>query len=197
MNNNCVFIPPFVIGGGVAGATGPTGQTGPTGATGPGVGTTGATGEAGVTGATGATGPTGATGVGLAAFGYVYELATELDGTVVGGADVLFSSNGPLINETHSEADPGVIVALAGNYQIDYSVSITVGIGSVIAIAVNGTVDIGTPITALAATGQVIGQATLTLAAGDVIMLRNDSVTPFTLVNTPNVGAQLTINKLD
>ena len=61
----------------------------------------------------------------------------------------------------------------------------------------NGTVDPSTRIVALNATDQVIGQAILTLAAGDVITLNNPSVTAFTLVTTPEVGAQLTIDKLD
>ena len=78
--NDCGFvIPPFVIGGvtgatgstgptgatGVTGPTGPTGATGTTGATGvtgPGTGATGATGDTGATGATGVTGATGDTG---------------------------------------------------------------------------------------------------------------------------------------
>ena len=104
---------------------------------------------------------------------------------------------GPLVNETHTPGTAPVTVILAGNYQIDYSVSITAGVGSEIAIAVNGTVDASTPITALATAGQVTGQAILTLAAGDSITLRNDSATPFTLTASPEVGAQLTIDKLD
>ncbi|KJR45334.1 Flagellar hook-length control protein FliK [Desulfosporosinus sp. I2] len=132
----------------------------------------------------------------MAAFGYVYTLDAVAQ-VVAGGADVLFSSNGPLVNEVHIAGTAPVTVALAGNYQIDYSVSITAGVGSEIAIAVNGVVDPSTPITALVATGQVPGQAILTLAAGDVITLRNSSAVPFTLTTAPEVGAQLTIDKLD
>ena len=180
---------------GATGATGATGADGATGATGA-TGVAGATGATGATGADGATGATGATGAGLAAFGYVYTLDAVAQ-VVAGGADVIFSSNGPLVNETHTAGTAPVTVALAGNYQIDYSVSITAGVGSEIAIAVNGVVDASTPITALVTAGQVTGQAILTLAAGDVITLRNDSATPFTLTTTPEVGAQLTIDKLD
>ncbi|WP_242966691.1 hypothetical protein [Desulfosporosinus sp. FKA] len=129
----------------------------------------------------------------MPAFGYVYELATLADATVVGGADVPFSNNGPLSNITHTASATTVVVANTGNYQIDYSVSITAGVGSSIAITVNGTVDASTPISALIATGQVSGQAILLLNAGDVLTLRNNSATPLTMELAPSVGAQMTV----
>ncbi|NYC52740.1 hypothetical protein DE171_005277 [Clostridium beijerinckii] len=143
------------------------------------------------------TGPTGATGAGLAADGYVYELATIADSTVVGGADVPFSNNGPLSGITHTPGTTTITVASAGTYEINYGVSITAGVGAQIAIAVNGTVDASTPITALVATGELFGSAILTLAAGDVITLRNNSATPLVMTLAPGVGSQLTIKKLD
>jgi hypothetical protein len=102
-----------------------------------------------------------------------------------------------LLNETHIAGTALVTVLFAGNYQIDYTVSITAGILSEIAIAVNGVVAPSTLITALVATGQVTGQAILTLAAGDVITLRNASGVTLTLTIAPEVGAQMTIDKLD
>ncbi|MZK58166.1 collagen-like protein, partial [Clostridium beijerinckii] len=190
---------------GVTGPTGDTGATGPagdTGATGP-AGDTGATGPAGDTGVTGpigdtgATGPIGPTGAGLAADGYVYELATILAATVAAGADIPFSNNGPLSNITHVPGTTTVIVPIAGVYEVNYSASITAVVGAQIAIAVNGTVDASTPISALVATGELSGNAILTLAAGDVITLRNNSALALTLALAPSVGAQLTLKKLD
>ncbi|OPJ55355.1 DNRLRE domain-containing protein [Clostridium chromiireducens] len=181
---------------GVTGPTGDTGVTGPTGDT----GVTGPTGDIGVTGPTGdtgVTGPTGDTGAGLAADGYVYELATIADSTVVGGADVPFSNNGPLSGIIHTPSSTVVTVVSAGVYEINYGISITAGVGSQIAIAVNGTVDPSTPITALVATGELFGSAILTLAAGDVITLRNNSATPLVMTLAPGVGSQMTIKKLD
>ena len=90
-----------------------------------------------------------------------------------------------------------ITVTSAGTYEINYGISITSGVGSQIAIAVNGTVDASTPITALTATGELFGSAILTLAAGDVITLRNNSATPLTMTLAPGVGSQLTIKKLD
>jgi hypothetical protein len=184
---------------GVTGATGATGETGATGATGE-TGATGATGETGATGATGATGETGATGAtgaGIGEFGYTYELATIADATVVGGADIPFSNNGPLVGTTHTAGTTTVTVATAGTYKIDYEVNITAGIGAQIAIAVNGVVDASTPVSALVATGQLSGTAILDLAAGDVITLRNNSLVALTVTLAPAVGAQLNVLRLD
>ncbi len=130
-------------------------------------------------------------------FGYVYELATIADATIAGGADVVFSNRGPVNGITHTAGTISVAVTSAGVYEIDYSVNITAGVGSAIAIAINGTVDASTPKSALVATGEVSGKAMVALAAGDVITLRNDSATPFTLSLAPGVGAQLTITKVD
>jgi hypothetical protein len=192
---------------GSVGATGPTGPSGSIGATGPtgsagsdgATGTTGPTGSIGATGPTGSTGPTGATGVtgatgaGVSVFGYTYELATVIDATVVGGADVPFSNNGPLSGVTHTASTTTITVPSTGTYSISYSVEITAGVGAALAIAVNGTVDASTTVSMLVATGEVSGDAMLTLAAGDVITLRNNSATPFTLTLAPNVGAQLNL----
>ena len=88
-------------------------------------------------------------------------------------------------------------MATAGVYEVNYGISITAGIGSQIAIAVNGTVDPSTPISALVATGELSGNAILTLAAGDVITLRNNSAVVLALTLAPSVGAQLILKKLD
>lgn len=134
---------------------------------------------------------------GLSAFGYVYQLATIADETVVGGADVPFSSNGPLTSISHTAGTTTITVFTGGTFKIDYSVNITSGIGSAIAVAINGSVDPSTSKSSLAAAGLVSGTAILTLAAGDVITLRNNSAVPFTTDLAPGVGAQFTVIKLD
>ncbi len=133
----------------------------------------------------------------MAADGFAFELATLADATVVGGGDVPFSNNGPLNGITHTPGTTTITVSSAGVYEINYGISITAGVGSQIAIAVNGTVNASTPISALVATGSLFGVAILTLAAGDVITLRNNSAVALTLTLAPGVGAQLTIKKLD
>lgn len=136
-------------------------------------------------------------GSGLSAFGYVYELATIADATVVGGADVPFSNNGPLYGISHTAGTTTFTVPATGSYKVDYLVSITSGIGSAIAVAVNGTVDASTNITCNVATGHITGTAMLNLAAGDVLTLRNNSATPLTINLAPGIGAQFTVTKLD
>lgn len=177
---------------GNTGAVGETGPTGATGETGP-TGITGATGATGETGATGPTGPTGPTGAGIAAYGYVYELATAGTATVAGGADVPFSDNGPLAGITHSAGTTTVTAAAAGTYRIDYGINITSGANSAIAIAVNGVVNASTNVSMLEAAGKASGTAILNLAAGDVVTLRNNSAIAFTMDLSPGVGAQLSI----
>ncbi|MGG0258280.1 BclA C-terminal domain-containing protein, partial [Bacillus mycoides] len=184
---------------GATGVTGPTGDTGATGVTGPtgDTGATGVTGPTGDTGATGVTGPTGATG-GTGAFpiGYVYQLATIADATVVGGADIPFSNNGPLNGITHTAGTTTVTVPAAGVYEIEFIVNITAGIGSQIGIAVNGTVDASTVYPVLVATGGISGQAQLSLSAGDVLTLRNNSAVPLTMSLAPSIGASMIVNQL-
>ncbi|MDD2303694.1 MAG: hypothetical protein PHP53_03290 [Prolixibacteraceae bacterium] len=136
-------------------------------------------------------------GSGLSAFGYVFQLATIADATVVGGADVPFSNNGPLYGINHTAGTTTFTVPATGSYKVDYLVSVTSGIGSAIAVAVNGTVDASTNITCLVATGHITGTAMLNLAAGDVLTLRNNSATPLVINLAPGVGAQFTVTKLD
>lgn len=132
-----------------------------------------------------------------AAFAYVYLLANINDATVNGGADVPFTNNGPLVNIIHPEGSTGITVTTEGTYLIDYTISITSGMGSVIAIVVNGVVDGSTVTEVLVGTGQVTGQAILPLVANEVVSLRNNSMVPFTLNMAPGIGAQLSITRLD
>ncbi|PGW29875.1 BclA C-terminal domain-containing protein, partial [Bacillus thuringiensis] len=152
------------------------------------------TGSTGGTGPTGATGPTGPTGAFPA--GYVYQLATIADATVVGGADIPFSNNGPLSGITHTAGATTVTVPTTGVYEIEFIINITAGVGSQIGIAVNGTVDSSTVYPVLVATGEISGQTQLLMTAGDVITLRNNSAVPLTMSLAPAIGASMTINQL-
>lgn len=139
----------------------------------------------------------GAVSGGITTYGYAYQLATIADSTVVGGADVPFSNNGPAGSVAHLPGMTMVTVASSGVYEVDYSISITAGVGSQIGIAVNGSVDPSTPVTALVATGLISGKALLTLAAGDVVTMRNNSAVPLVMTLAPGVGAQLRLVKLN
>jgi BclA C-terminal domain len=178
------------------GPLGPAGPEGPQGIPGP-PGPPGLQGLQGLQGPPGPPGPAGSGGTGLSAFGYSYHVATIANATVVGGADVPFSNNGPLSGVSHTAGTTTLTVPTTGVYRVSYVVNITAGIGSAPALAVNGTVDSSTAISALVATGNISGTALLQLAAGDVLTLRNNSAVPMTLLLAPGVGAQLTIEKLN
>ena len=60
-----------------------------------------------------------------------------------------------------------------------------------------GSVDFSTMVSFVNATSTFGGVALMTLAAGDVVTLRNNSATPFTMMLAPAVGAQLTIEKVN
>ncbi len=129
-------------------------------------------------------------------FGYVYQLATIADATVGGGADVPFSNNGPFIGVTHTARQTGITVPSTGLYKIDYSISITAGSGTEVAIAIDGFVDASTSVPCLVATGNVSGTVMVVLGAGNVITLRNNSAIALTMALAPSVGAQLSILKV-
>lgn len=126
----------------------------------------------------------------------MYQLATIASATVVGGSDIALSNNGPLTGVTHSAGSSTITVPTAGVYKIDYSVSITAGIGAAVAVAVNGSVDASSSIPLLIATGNVSNSLLLTLAAGDVLTLRNNSAVALTLALAPSVSASVTVLQL-
>lgn len=124
----------------------------------------------------------------IASYGYLYNL---LAAPIPGGSNVPVPFIGP--NSGVTPGAYGFTVSTAGVYKIDYGVNITAGVGSAIAVAVNNTVDISTQVNLLVDTGQVSGSAMLSLVAGDVITLRNNSAVSITLDAAPGVGAQLNI----
>ena len=135
-------------------------------------------------------------GGGISSYGYCYDMFPGGQ-VVAGGADVILSFNGPLNGITHTGGTTPVTVPNAGTYKVEYSVSITAGIGAQMAIAVNGTVDLSTALDILVATGNVSGTALLTLAGGDVLTIRNNGAVPFTTTSSPGVGVQLTVTQLN
>jgi len=125
--------------------------------------------------------------------------STSLTGATVvaGGDDVIFTSSGNLGSGiAHTAGTASFTVGSAGRYRVTATTSITAGVGAAMAIAVNGTVDASTNVDILVAVGQTATDAILTLAAGDVLTLRNNSATPFTLDAAPGVGATMLIQRL-
>ncbi|MDY3561942.1 DUF4214 domain-containing protein [Gemmata sp. JC673] len=199
---------------GATGATGPQGAQGPQGVQGaqglqgvqgaqglqgtPGTpGTPGIQGIQGPQGPQGLQGPAGTNGAGVSSIFSAYQLATIADSTVVGGADVPFSTNRAAVSGdvTHTTGTTTFTVTASGTYRLTATLNYTAGVGAVIAFAVNGLPLLGwTPL--LTATGQVVLDTTVTFAAGDVVTLRNNSATPLTMTLAPGAGATLTIDRI-
>jgi hypothetical protein len=172
------------------GATGPTGSTGATGRD----GATGATGPSGSDGTTGATGSIGATGPsGTTSYLFAYDLATPGSDLVPPFSDVSFSSQGPS-SADFAQLGPNVFLVLTtGNYRISYAVNVTSGVGSAVSLTVNNAVDPSTVVPVQAAPGEASGDVILSLLAGELFTVHNDSAVTFTLADSPSVGASLNI----
>jgi len=63
-------------------------------------------------------------------------------------------------------------------------------------MAVNGTVDPSTDTDVLTSTGSISQTGLLSLLAGDVVTLRNNSATPITLDQSPAVGASIVLERV-
>jgi hypothetical protein len=150
----------------------------------------------GPSGPPGPPGPSGSSGKGIESFGYVYNISTLADAIIIGGGAIRFSNNGPLQEIIHVPGTQSITITKTGIYQIDYTVFVTAGVGSCIALAINGTINHSTNIRSLVAIGELSGTATLNLKEGDVITLINNSIIALTLALTPAISAQLNIIQL-
>jgi hypothetical protein len=133
--------------------TGPTGPTGPQGETGP-------------------TGSPGPTGPGITVFGYMFtplgensETATLLPGNIP------FSDNGLLMGVLHTAGTAEITVPESGPYTINYSISITNEIDTVVSIAVNGVVVNSTSVPTQLSFGTFGNSIILSLLTGDIVTL--------------------------
>jgi hypothetical protein len=189
---------------GVAGATGANGATGPTGPAGL-QGVTGATGATGSPGATGATGPTGATGA-TGPTGATGAAGSSHYGSLFLTSNVAVTNNSPVpFNVVGSSSGflfgPGgfITVGSTGVYRVDFIVTTQEG-ATTFQLVVNNVPVPGT--SAGSDTGGVAtpGQAVLSLAAGDLLELRNESGVAKTVTAShggANTAASIVIESLD
>jgi hypothetical protein len=166
----------------IAASAGPAGAQGLPGAPGP-------RGVAGPTGPPGPQGPAGPSG-GLSDYGYVYNLGGQ---TVALEADVVFDSNGPLsAGITHGLGAASVTILNAGDYKVTFIVT---GVEpNQFALAVNGTALAAAIYGSGAGTQQTTGQAIITMAAGDVLTLRNHTSAAAVTLQTLAGGTQANAN---
>jgi hypothetical protein len=139
-------------------------------------------------GPVGPVGPAG--GGGSPQYGYVYNVSAE---TVAVEADVIFSSNGILTSGlTHAPGNAGIAFTIAGDYRVTFSVS-GVEPGQ-FGLFINGALVAGTIYGSGAGTQQNAGQAIITIAASDVLTLRNHSSAAAVGLQTLAGGTQGNVN---
>ena len=180
---------------GLTGDTGPTGPIGLTGDTGPSgptglTGDTGPTGPTGLTGDTGPSGPTGPSGTGLAQFGNVYNLSAQV---VPLEADIIFDSNGVLsAGILHVPGTTQIIVNNPGTYKVAFSVS---GVEpNQFALFVNGAPAAGSVSGSGSSTQQNTMETIVTLAAGDMLTVRNHTSAAAVTLQPLAGGTQINSN---
>ncbi|WP_241243168.1 collagen-like protein [Paenibacillus whitsoniae] len=132
-----------------------------------------------MTGATGETGATGATGPSpIPSYGYVFNTGAQ---TVNAGADVIFSTNGPLVGGVaHVAGTAAITVTVAGDYLNQYEVTTGLQGGNqptAYAVVVNGTVQASTvygdQTNGANFANTLVGSSILTIPAGATLTLRN------------------------
>src|SRR5581483_7437965 len=136
----------------------------------------------GVTGATGPTGP-----VGSPQYAYIYDLSPpDLAATVGAGSDVPFAHNGPKTAGITYAANGQITIATAGVYHVEFIASVTEP--GQLELTQNGVELPSTVYGRATGTSEISGQATLSVAAGDVLTLRNPSGNSSALSFTPLAG---------
>ena len=120
-----------------------------------------------------------------------------MDATIVGGADIPFSTNTVLSGVGHTPGGTTFTLLTAGNYEINYNASFIAGIDAAIALTVNGTVNPATQVSALVTTDQLTGSIVRSLGTGNIITLRNNSLIALTLALALNVSSQIVFLRLN
>ncbi|MEY2428888.1 MAG: hypothetical protein QOJ40_1773, partial [Verrucomicrobiota bacterium] len=129
-------------------------------------------------------------GGGSPQYGYVYNVSAE---TVAIEADVIFDSNGILTSGiTHAPGNAGIAFTIAGNYKVTFSIS-GVEPGQ-FGLFLNGAAVAGTIYGSGAGTQPSTGQAIITIAANDVLTLRNHSSAAAVGLQTLAGGTQGNVN---
>jgi len=108
-------------------------------------------------------------------------------------ADVVFDTNGVLSpGITHAPGTDGIELVNAGIYKVAFSVS---GVEpNQMAVFLNGSLVAGTVYGSGAGTQQNTGQVILTIAAGDVLTVRNHTSSSGVTLQTLAGGTQTSIN---
>lgn len=189
-SDNCTNDPSkssfFLFGGekcprGKKGKHGKHGKHGATGATGP-TGSTGATGPSeGPTGATGATGPTGSNVIG---FVDIFNFAPQ---TVAVGAAITFDTNGAIsAGFSHVAGSADLVIGVAGTYLVSFTVAGAQA--NQFSVFVNGVISSPAIVSTGAAGQQNSAQAIITIPAGAIVTVNNNTSATAVTLQSPAGG---------
>jgi hypothetical protein len=115
-------------------------------------------------------------------YAYCYD---NVGGTLPANTDIALNSNGEMSNITHTAGTTGITVPSAGVYKIDYGINVDNNIGASLVISINNVVEESSRIYFVSAIQNYASSVILSLAANDVIRLRNASAV---VINRPAVG---------
>ncbi|MCZ2258260.1 BclA C-terminal domain-containing protein [Sporosarcina sp. G11-34] len=127
---------------------------------------------------------------GLCEYGYIYNLTPQV---VAVEADILFDSNGVMTpGIVHTPGTTQIIVNVPGDYQVQFVVLGTEP--NQFALFLNGSVVPGAIYASGAGTQIDGGQGIFTIAAGDVLTIRNHSSAAAIGLASPIGGTQANVN---
>jgi hypothetical protein len=135
-------------------------------------------------------------------YAYIYDLSPpDLTATVGAGTDVPFAHNGPMSSGITYAPNGQITIATPGVYRIEFIASVSEP--GQLELTQNGVAIPSTIYGRATGTSEISGQANLTVAAGDVITLRNPTgnspALTFTLFaggGQPDVSASITIEQV-
>jgi hypothetical protein len=120
-------------------------------------------------------------------YAYVYDLSPpDLTTTIAAGADVPFAHNGSMSSGITYATNGQITIATAGVYRVEFMASVTEP--GQLELNQNGLAISSTLYGRTTGTSEILGQATLTVAAGDILTLRNPSGNSPALTFTPLAG---------
>jgi hypothetical protein len=120
-------------------------------------------------------------------YAYIYDIGPNPVSSVAAGTDVPFADNGPMTSGiTYVPATGQITIATAGVYQISFIASVNEP--GQLELTQDTTPLPNTLYGRATGTSEISGQAILTVAAGDVITLRNPAGNSPALTFTPSAG---------
>lgn len=115
-------------------------------------------------------------------YAYCYD---NVGGILPADTDIALNLNGAMSNIAHTPGATGIIISTAGVYKIDYGINVILDVDAALVITIDDVVEESSRIHFVSAIHNYNSSVILSLAAGNVIKLRNASAV---VVNRPVIG---------